>query len=558
VPARWVAAPVPPAAEDLVAAGHPRRLAALLALRGVETAEAARRFLAPDRVDLHDPISLPGFPAAVERLMRAATDGESALVVGDYDVDGVSATALLTAALSALGARPTPLLPRRDGEGYGLQPLHARRAAELGATLLVAVDSGTNATDAAEEARRLGIDLLVVDHHLTDGAPLPGAVVVNPRLDAAYPCRELTAAGLALKLAAALFERSERQVPWEGLLRVAALGTVADVAPLVGENRTLVALGLRALAEPRSPGLRALMAVAGVRAPVAAADVAFRLAPRLNAAGRLGAADAALELLMTRDAGRAERLARELHELNAERQQVEERLLDEARTELASRGALPRPIVVAWKTGWHRGVVGIAAARLARELNRPTLLLAVDGELAVGSGRSSEGIALHDFLRPWASRLERFGGHAQAVGLSARAEHLAQLREEWESAASEWAPRFVDPVRRYDLALEPAQVDEPLMREIELLEPFGAGNAEPLFRLGPCRLASSPREFGRGHLSFLATSSSGGATVPVVAWRGGSRRAELEAPFELLAAVERDRPRGLRLRLVDLRPATSH
>jgi single-stranded-DNA-specific exonuclease len=557
VPARWVAAPVPPAAEALVAAGYPRRLATLLALRDVRDVEEARRFLAPAHDDLHDPAALPGFAAAVARLARAAAGGEVALVVGDYDVDGVSATALLTAALAALGARPTALLPRRDAEGYGLQPLHARRAAEAGATLLVAVDSGTNAVDAADEARRLGIDLVVVDHHLPEGAELRGAIVVNPRLDDRYPCPDLTAAGLALKLAAALFDRSGRPVPWEALLRVAALGTVADVAPLVGENRVVVALGLRALAEPRSPGLRALMAVAGVRAPVAAADVAFRLAPRLNAAGRLGSADAALELLMTRDAGRAERLARELHELNAQRQRVEERLLEEARAELARRGGSPPPIVVAWGPGWHRGVVGIAAARLAREVNRPTLLLAVDGELAVGSGRSAEGIALHDFLRPWAARLERFGGHAQAVGLTARAERLEALREEWETAAGAWAPRFADPVRRYDLALEPAELDEELMRELERLEPFGAGNLEPLFRFGPCRLAGAARDFGRGHLSFAISRLDGGATVPVVAWRGAERKAELEAPFELLAAVERDRPRGLRLRLVELRPAGS-
>jgi single-stranded-DNA-specific exonuclease len=572
--ARWVAATVPAAAEALAAAGIPRRTAQLLALRGVVEPDAALTFLSPRREALTDPGRIAGFGAALERLARAAESGERIAIVGDYDVDGVTATALLAAALRASGAAVATLLPRRDAEGYGLQPLHAARAAELGATLLVAADSGTNAHDAAGEAARRGLDLVVVDHHLPEGEPPAGALCVNSRLGAPEAAAELTAAGLALRLAAALLERRGRGVPWAALLRLAALGTIADVAPLLGDNRIVAALGLAALAETPSPGLRALLERAAVRAPVSAGEVAFRVAPRLNAAGRLASAESALELLLTRDARRGRELAAELDALNAERQRIEEAVLAEARAEHAARardGGAPW-IAVSWRSGWHRGVVGIAAARLAREAHRPAILLALDGERAVGSGRSAEGIALHDFLRPWAGRLERFGGHAQAIGLTVRAERLPALRAEWEEAAADWAPRLAERTRRYDLELALAEVGEPLLDELARLEPFGAGNPEPLFRFSACRLAGEPREFGRGHLGFAvapaesdaarsAASPQGAATppgtapLPVVAWRAGERALDLAGRFDLLAAVERDRPGGVRLRLVDLRPA---
>ena len=563
MPARWVAASVPPEADALVSSVPSRRLAALLALRGVPDPAAAAAFLSPRREDLFDPQRLPGFGAALDRLDRALDRGERVLLVGDYDVDGVSSTALVAATLRALGAEVETWLPRRDAEGYGLQAVHARRAAERGAALLVALDSGTNARDAAATARELGVDLLVVDHHLPEADARDEALVVNPRLDGSYPCPDLTAAGLALKLSAALLERRGREVPWESLLRVAALGTIADVAPLVGENRVIAALGLAALGAVRSPGLRALIEVAALRAPISASDVAFRLAPRLNAAGRLASADTALELLLTRDPARARALAAELHAQNAERQRIEEALLVEARADHAERSSATSGapgIVVGWRAGWHRGVVGIAAARLAREANRPTLLLAVEGDLATGSGRSAEGIELHEFLRPWAPRMERFGGHAQAIGLTVRADLLEAFRSEWEEAARVWAPRLAERQLRYELALELTEVDDVLLGELDRLAPFGAGNPEPVFRFGPCRLAGQPRSFGRGHLGFVVTPSSDAAgdrsaRVPVVAWRKSERDFELARPFELLAAVERDRPRGARLRLVDLRPA---
>jgi single-stranded-DNA-specific exonuclease len=552
----WVSAPVPAAASELIAAGYPATQARLLALRGVRTPAEAAAFLAPDLGQLSDPRRLRGLPAALERLARAAHGRETVAIVGDYDVDGVAATALLTAALRAVGARPCPLLAHRHEEGYGFQPLHARRARELGATVLVTVDCGTNSREAAAEARAAGLDLIVTDHHLPDGgAPVEG-VLVNPRQPGCdSPARDLTGAGLAFKLAAALLAERGVDVPWDALLRIACLGTIADVAPLAGENRVIAALGLRALGEPRSAGLRALIESAGLRAPLRAADVGFRLGPRLNAAGRLGSAEPALELLLERDPARARELAAKLEQANRERQQLEGRVLDDAEAALADDASA---IAVAWGESWNRGVVGIAAARLARRRSRPALLLAIDGERATGSGRSVPGIHLHDFLRPWAARLDRFGGHEQAVGLTVRRDRLPTLAREWREAAGAWPEELLAPPRTYDLDLAAEAVGEGLLGEIEALEPFGAGNPEPLFRIGSLRALGAPRAFGRGHAAFRVAAADGPSegSFELIAWgwqADGSR--EIPARFEVLARLERDRWRGAaRAILEDLRP----
>lgn len=558
---RWTQVPVPPAAAGLRAAGLASPLAELLAQRGVDEPAAAARLLAPAVAHLTPVGEVYGMSAAVERLGRAAAAAERVLVVGDYDVDGVAATALVAAALGALGALVETLLPRRDGEGYGLQPLHVEAAAERGAGVVVAVDSGTSAHAAWEEAERRGIDLVVVDHHLpppehAPPAPGPGRWLVNPRLSPAPTgASESTAAGLAARLAAALFAAAEREVPWEGLLRLAALGTVADVAPLVGDNRVMTALGLAAMDASPSPGLRELRRLAAATGPLSAADVAFRLAPRLNAAGRLADADSALELLLTRDFGRARELAARLEQWNAERQSLERRILIEARQLLATRAELPW-IVVLSSPQWHRGVVGVAAARLARELHRPTILLAEEGEEATGSGRSVAGLALHELLAPWSGELRRFGGHAQAIGMTVASERIAPLRERWEQAAAErWSERLATRELRYDLPLRIAEITPEWVARLESLAPFGAGNPEPQFRLGPCRLAEPPTSFGRGHLRFaVSDEQSPGSRLPVVAWNGAERwGSSLPPRLELLAAVEHDPRFGVRLRAADLR-----
>ncbi len=314
-PSLWEPAPVPEAAADLAAAGYPEWQAACLARRGVVDAGAAAAFLAPAPEQLSEPAELPGVAAAAERLATAAAAGERLAIVGDYDVDGVSATALLTAVLEACGAEVETILPHRMREGYGFQGLHVERARERGCTLLVTADCGSGAPAAAAAALAAGFDLIVADHHLPT-EPLPdGVIEVNPRRYPGPPgCEALCAAGIAFKLAEAVAERRGRSLSREALLRVACLGTVADMVPLRGENRVIAALGLAALPQTPSPGLRALMARARTRTPLSAADIGFRLGPRLNAAGRMGDAEPALELLLTRDPARAEALADELEE----------------------------------------------------------------------------------------------------------------------------------------------------------------------------------------------------------------------------------------------------
>lgn len=556
-PSRWEAAPTPAAAADLEAAGLPTWLAALLARREVMTAAEAERFLSPSIDQLHDPERLAGLPEAVERLAAARERGEKVAVVGDYDVDGVTSTALLLAVFRARGLDAVEILPHRLREGYGFQPVHVERARESGCGLVVTADCGVSSLAAAEAAREAGIDVIVTDHHLPGARTPAGAILVNPRQAGCdYPFPDLAGVGLALKLALATAKRLGREMPVEPLLRIACLGTVADLVPLTGENRVIAALGLAALGRTRSPGLKALMRRAGVRGAVSASDVGFRIGPRINAAGRLDDAAHALELLLTRDARRADQLAEDLDGWNRARQDEEARVVEEAREELLARSPLP-PIAVLCREGWHKGVVGIAAGRIAREFCRPALLLAPDGDSATGSGRSVPGIALHRFLARWEGDLERFGGHAQAVGLTVGLARLAELTRVWEEqAGSEWPAELLARRYEYELAVAPGEAAGGLLEGLSRLEPTGQGNPQPLLRVGPMSLAFPPRIFGKAaqHLSAVARGDDG-ARLALVGWRWAERAAGLEGRFEALGYLEEDRYRGGPvLRLVDARP----
>lgn len=559
----WIVRHPPPAIEildRLEASGLTRELAVLLAGRGISTAAEAAAFLTPTIESLHDPLRLKGMQEALDLLLAARERGERVAVIGDYDVDGLTATALLLGVFQAVGLAAHAILPNRHAGGYGPQPQHMRQAAELGCRLVVTADCGIRAHEALTEASRLGLAVIVTDHHLPGEAPVAAAVINPHQAGCSYPFRDLAGVGLALKLAAALLERCGREVPWASLCRMACLGTIADAAPLVGENRVLATRGLAALPATPSVGLRALLSAADVGAPVSAQDVGFRLGPRLNAAGRLGAADPALELLLTRDPSRASVLAAQLGRDNDERRALEKRVVDDCAARLADRD-LPA-LIVDWSADWHRGVIGIAAGRLARQFHRPAVLFAIADGAAVGSGRSVPGIDLHAFLSGWEGRLDRFGGHAQAVGLTAEAAALEALGREWEAAAATWPAERFAPTLEFDGPLALAEVDFELLARLSRLEPFGAGNPEPVFRFGPCRRAGAGRTFGAGHLGFTA-SECGGATsgrVDVVAWQWAERAAAsglFDGNFEMLAAVEldcfRNRPR---LRLLDARPLT--
>ena len=546
-PVEWVRKPVPEAASTLEAEGY-GLLAAPLARRGVETAAEAEAFLKPNRRDLHDPFLLRGMEPAVDRLVVACRGGATVAVVGDYDVDGVTACALLTAVLRALGAQVVPILPNRLTEGYGFQVVQVEKAKRAGASLIVTVDCGTTSRQAVEKAIELEMDVIVTDHHVA-GSDFPsGAVQINPQQDGCtYPFRHLCGAGLALKLAQAVLGRSGREEPLAALLRIACLGTIADVVPLVGENRVIAALGLQALAHARSPGLRALMRVARIKGSVSSTEVAFRLGPRINAAGRLASADLALGLLMTRDQAEADRLAGELDTLNRRRQTEERRVVTQAREILSVRE--PRPgILMAWSSDWHRGVVGIAAGRLAREFHRPVILLGVDGDTATGSGRSIPLIDLHSFVAGFAERMERFGGHPQAIGLSVAVAELPVLRDEMEQAA-EWPAEALIRRWEYEIELSPEQCEPRLFSELARLEPHGEANRRPRIRVGPLERDGPVREFGKGHVKLRVRPAEGRRTKPgrgvwLLGWGWKERLADLDGCFEVLGALEWDSYQG--------------
>lgn len=568
-PALWAPAPVPEVAAELARDGLPEHLAVLLARRGVTSRAEADAFFEPSLEQLHDPFELAGVLEATERIAAARERGERIAVVGDYDVDGVSGTALLTAVLRHCGLEVEPILPHRLREGYGFQEVHADRARDAGCRLIVTVDCGTTSVDAARRARDLGLDVIVSDHHLPGPALPEGTVQINPRQKAcSYPFPDLAGAGIALKLAQAVARRLGREPDPLALLRIACLGTIADMVPLLGENRAIARLGLEALPDSPSPGVRALIRQAGVRPPLDAADVGFRIGPRINAVGRLDDAHRALDLLLCRDPATAGRLAADLDRWNRERQEEERRVLEEARELVLARPGParegeesgPAPILVAWSDAWHRGVVGIAAGRLVREFHRPAVLFAVEEGEAVGSGRSVPGIELHGFIDRWSDRLARFGGHSQAVGMAVAADRLESLREAWEASAAGWPSEHLRRRLEYELELPPAALGSSLLGELARLEPYGQGNPRPLLRVGPLTLTGEPRTFGRGERRHLAGFAAGpdGAAVHVLGWGWAERRAELARPFDALGHLEADRYTGRpTLRLVDARPVDS-
>ncbi len=467
-------------------AAVPDVVARLLLARGVGDADEARRFLRPDPDGLHDPLLLAGAEAAADLLVAAARAGRRIVVFGDYDVDGVTAVAQLKAALIRAGADAVAFLPHRLRDGYGLKPeTVARVVAEWSPSVIVTVDCGITAVEGVAYARSRGVDVIVTDHHLVPDELPAGAIVVNPKQPGCrYPEKELAACGIAMKIAQAVARRAGVALATESLLRAACLGTIADLVPLVGENRIIAASGLAALARPRAPGLRALLEECGVEPgrPPTAEEVAFRIAPRLNAAGRLDTAELALSLFEERDGARGRAIARELSLRNAERQALERRVVHEAREQIDGWFEPERDrVIIEGARGWHRGVLGIAASRLAREYHRPVLLFALDGDRASGSGRSAAGISLHATLKGVQGFFREFGGHDQAVGASLDAARWEEFREAARShfAASICADRL-ERVEEAEAPLPLDDVDEELMTHLDRFEPHGMGNPRPV------------------------------------------------------------------------------
>jgi single-stranded-DNA-specific exonuclease len=544
-------------------AGIPEIVARLLLGRGVETPEAAGEFFAPDPARLHDPFLMKGLAEAADVLLSAARAGRRIVVFGDYDVDGVTSVAQLRAALVRAGADAVAFLPHRLKDGYGLKADTVKKVlAEHRPGVIVTVDCGITAVEGVACAREAGVEVVVTDHHLVPDELPEGAVVVNPRQPGCgYPFKDLAAAGVALKIAQAVAQRAGISLPIESLLRVACLGTIADLVPLAGENRIIAAAGLRALATARAPGLKALLSEAGVAEGCAptAEEISFRVAPRLNAAGRLDTAAIALSLLEERDVSRAAEAARELSSRNVERQTLEGRVVREARERiLETYDPEADAVLLEWDEGWHRGVLGIAASRLAREFHRPVLLFGMDGDRASGSGRSIPGVSLYRILMEIRSLFDEFGGHEQAVGGSLPAARLPELREAARALFAHRVPPAVRTrVREADADLPLEAANDALLRRLLLFEPHGMANPRPVFRDGPVEAEGPFLPLGEKGLRGRLGGGRGGGSKRAITWERGLLGPLLDrvVPLEIHYRLDRNRYGEIQAEIVAARPA---
>lgn len=565
IPARWsVAAPPDPARTVALAAALtiPEPLAALLVQRGYGAPDVAKAFLRPDLERLSDPFAWADIGPAVDAVTRAVRAGEPILVHGDYDVDGQCGAALLTRVLRAAGARAHAFVPNRLTHGYDFGPAGLAAAERLGARLIVTCDCGITAIDAVRTARAAGRDVIVTDHHLPGDVLPPATAVLDPRRpDCPSEDKSLCGTGVAFKLVQALVPALglSTNLPYH-FLDYVALATVADVVPLTGENRILVRHGLKILSESRWTGLRALVDAAGLAGkPLRAGHVGFILAPRLNAAGRIGDPMDGLQLLLTDDATEAAGLARELETLNARRQALDQRILDEA-LELAERTLAPadRALVLA-ADGWHPGVIGIVASRLVERYGRPTFLVAWEGDLGRGSGRSIAEFDLHGALHRVGHLLEKYGGHTMAAGLTIRRERFEEFRVAFLATAGELlrADDLV-PAQRVDLELPLGLVSEELERLMRYLEPCGPGNPAPVFGVRRARVVG-PRRVGTNHLRFTLDDGSGALPAIGFRWADLVPDAWLARPLDVAFRLERDDWQGrvaLQARVAAIAPSS--
>ncbi len=560
---RWVIRDAPPveAVRSLSRALNlPETLAALLVQRGFERPEEAARFLRVSLDRLSDPFELPDMDRAVALLAQAVERGQTILIHGDYDVDGQCATALLTRTLEAAGARVIPFVPHRLRDGYDFGPAGLQAAVDHKAQVIVTCDCGVTAVEAVARAKELGRTVIVTDHHLPGALP-PADAVVNPRRpDSEASYRDFCGAGIAFKLAQALVAQLKlpANLPYH-LLDLVALATVADIVPLTGENRTLVCFGLKTLADSRWPGLKALIETVGLRSrPIRAGHVGFILAPRLNAAGRIGEAMDGVRLLLSDSAETAERLARSLETINARRQTMDQEILEQALDAIEREVNLDETqgLVLA-REGWHPGVIGIVASRLVERFSRPTILVALEGEEGRGSGRSVPGFDLHAALASCAPHLARFGGHTMAAGLTLRRERLEDFRTAFNAVARDLlAPDDLVPTQRVDLLVSLDALSLRLESLLQRFEPCGPGNPAPVFGVIGAS-ARDPRVVGANHLRFVL--DDGTSRLPAIGFDWADRLPPdwAAGPVDVAFRLDRDEWQGeatLQARVVDLRP----
>jgi len=539
-------------------------VAELLMRNGLAEPAAATRFLQPALATLGDPFQLSNLEAAVERLLTALRAKQTVVVLGDYDVDGVCSTTILVSILRRLGLSPRYVVPRRAEEGYGLTRTSIDRALEGGRPdLFIALDCGTNSGAEVAYLRGLGVDVIIVDHHRSTEAAATGALLINPHVspqpgDDAW--RFLCTVGLVFKLVHGLLKKLRLEnnaaalaIVLKDYLDLVAMGTVADLVVLTGENRIFARHGLRVLTETRRPGLLSLMRVSGLKADqgLVPSDISFRLGPRINASGRLADAALSVDLLLTDDWDFAEKTAQQLDELNRERQDIERQITERAERYVEENLKAAAGIVL-FDEGWHPGVVGIVAGRISRKYNRPAIVLGNEGDMAKGSGRGINGFNLVEILAACSGCLESWGGHPMAVGISLKKLRLDEFRAQFDEvirrsrdgAASELCVELSG-------WLEGTQLTEQLMTELEQLHPFGMGNPEPVFGVRGVRLRNRPDVFKEQHFRFTAEDAQG-RRVSGVAWKMADRLPPVGVPLELAIQLNWNHYNGRRILQLEL------
>lgn len=551
-PSRWVLPSTPDEAVVAALASElhlPPVICELLIRRGHDTAERAKRFLRPRLEQLQDPALMLGMSTAVERLVRAIRDRERIVIHGDYDVDGMCSTAVMLRTIRKLGGDAVPFIPHRIEDGYDLTMAGVNAAIAMNAGVLVTCDCGTNALAPVEVACKAGIDVIITDHHLPSG-PLPECLaVLNPKREGCeYPDKDLAAVGIAFKLSLALTRAlggAEDDV--YRMLDLVALATIADVAPLRGENRVLARAGLKVMKESPNQGIRALIRSSGLEGKTLnAGRIGFILAPRLNAVGRLGHALRGVELLMSETEHEANAIARELEELNRRRQEVDRTTLARARELIEALDLDATHGIVLAEDGWHPGVIGIVASRLIEEHGRPVLLIALDGDEGKGSGRSISAFDLHAALAECRDLLVRFGGHRAAAGVTIARDKIPELARRFNEIAL--AQLTVDDLvaeLRVDLELPISSANLELEALLRHFEPFGPSNPTPVIVSRGVRLAAPARVLGDGHLKLRLQTDTG--ELEAIGWGMASLASELDmsVPFDIAYRLERDDWNGM-------------
>ena len=531
----------------------------LLAIRGHTAGEAAKRYLRP-RLDHVEDGGLLDLDVAIKRLLTAAQRGETVMIHGDYDVDGMTSTAILVRTLEAIGAKPVPFIPRRATDGYDLTSAGVIAAKAMSATLVVTCDCGTSAIRPEAELRAAGVDVIIIDHHLPTGEMAAPNALLNPkRPGCPSKDKDLCAAGVVFKLALALTRAAggnENLV--YNMLDLVALATIADIAPLRGENRVLARYGLKIINESPCVGLRALIRSAGLDGkPITAGRVGFVIAPRLNAVGRLGHALRGVELLLSRDEHAANTIARELEEMNVRRQEIDRQTLVSARERVLAMDLESTYGIVIAEQGWHAGVIGIVASRIVEEFGRPAVLIALDGDEGKGSGRSISPFDLHSGLAECSDLLRRYGGHRAAAGVTIATARVAEFAARFNSiAASRLTPDDLMPEIRVDLEMPLGEANEQLESVFRHLEPCGMGNPSPVLMVRRATVIGSPRSIGKDGLKFEL--QQGSDVISAVGWGMAPRRGELREhdAYDVAFKLERDEYRGasrLQARVIDFR-----